>query len=124
MQQSEMTPPNGKLSPGLLKNHLELLSLEWGFEKQEGWRRLLVLGAGAILLSSAFVYFQIALIGWFLKMGYGWVKIGLILGGFFLVAGMSIILYFGKRQKGLGQPFQGSLIELKRSINWIEKLFF
>jgi len=124
MQQSETTHPNGKSSLGLLKDHLKLVSLEWGYEKREGRRRLLSLGVGAFLLFSSFVYLQVALIDWFLRMGLRWEGIGLILGGFYLVSGMSVLWLFGKRQEGLGPPFQGSLAELKRSLRWIEKRFF
>lgn len=124
MQQSETTPPNGNLSFGLLKDHLELASLEWGHEKQEGWRRLLCLGVGVILLFSSFIYFQMALIGWFLRMGMRWEGIGLIFGVFYFVSGISVIWFLGKRKKGLGPAFQGSLVEFKRSLQWIEKLFF
>jgi len=124
MQKSETTSPNGKSSLGLLNDHLELASLEWGYEKQEGWRRLLGFCVGAILLLSSFAYLQMALIGWLLRMGLKWEGIGLILGPAYLVSGILVILLFGKRQKGLGAPFQGSRSELQRSIKWIEKRFF
>jgi uncharacterized membrane protein YqjE len=123
-QQNGAPHPNRNQSLDLLKDHLELASLEWGVEKKEGRRRLLILGAGTILITSSYVYFQIALIGWFLKMGFSWASLGLMLGFLFLAVGLSVIRFFGKRQEGLGQPFQGSRNELKRSIRWIEKLLF
>ena len=123
MQRSEITAPNGKSSLGLLQDHLELASLECAYEKKEGWRRLLSIGVGVILLISSFIYFQLALVGWFLRMGLSWDGIGLILGIFYFVAGILVIWLLGKRQEGVGTPFQGSLAELKRSLNWIEKRF-
>jgi len=114
----------GKISLGLINDHLELLSLELGQEKQEGGRRLLILAGGAFLLFSSFFYLQLALIGLFLRMGWRWEGIGLIFGIFYLVSGLLVIFLFGKRQAGLGAPFQGSLSELKRSFHWIEKRFF
>ncbi len=124
MPQIEEPPSHGKFPFGLVKDHLELALLEWGVEKQEGWRRLVRLGAGAILLFSSFVYFQLALIGWFLRRGFQWEGIGFILGVFYFASGVLVLWLFGKRQEGLGPPFQGSLAELKRSFRWIEKRFF
>jgi hypothetical protein len=123
-QQNGTTASKGKLSLDLLKDHLDLALLEWEFEKQEGRRRLLILGGSIILISSSYVYFQIALIGWFLKMGFSWGSLGLILGFLFLAVGLAMIRFFGKRQEGLGRPFQESRIEFIRSIHWIEKLLF
>jgi uncharacterized membrane protein YqjE len=124
IRQGETTPPNGKPAPGLLKDHLELALLEWGYEKQEGRRRLLCLGVGGVLLFSSFLYLQLVLIGWFLRMGWGWGGIGSLLGAFYFASGMSVIWFFGRRQKGLGPAFQGSISELKRSLKWIENHFF
>jgi uncharacterized membrane protein YqjE len=122
-QQGETTPPNGKPSPGLLKDHLDLALLEWGYEKQEGWRRLLCLGVGALFLFSSFVYLQVAVIGWLLRMGLRWEGIGFLLGAFYFASGISVIWFLGRRQKGLGPAFQGSITELKRSLRWIENHF-
>ncbi len=124
MQQIETTSRNGKSSLDLLKDHLELVSLEWEFEKREGWRRLISLGVGAILIFSSFVYMQMALFGWFLQMGLRGQEISVIFGCIYFVSGIIVIWFFGRRQNGLGPPFQGSLSEFKRSFNWIEKRFF
>jgi len=123
-QECETAHPNGRSPLGLLKDHVELVSLELEYEKQEGWRRLLSLGAGVLLLFSSFAYLQAALIFWFLRAGLRWEGIGLLLGCAYLVLGMSVIWFFGRRRKGLGAPFQGSLAELRRSLRWIEKRFF
>lgn len=123
-QQNGATAPSETQPLDLMKDHLELASLEWGFEKKDGRRRLFAFGIGAILVASSAVYFQIAFVGWFLKMGFRWASIGLILGFSFLAAGLSVIRFLGKRQKGLGPPFHGSRTELMRSVQWIQKLLF
>ena len=124
MPTSGTVPLNGKPVSSLLNDHRELAALEWAFEKQEGRRRFLGIGFGSVLLFSSFLFFQFPLIGWMTGRGWSLEAIGLILGGLYFVSGALIVWIFGRRRSGVGPPFQGSLIELTRSLHWIEKRFF
>jgi len=124
MPRIETVPLNGQPEPSLLRDHWKLAALEWEFERQEGRRRLRILGLGAVLLFCSFAYLQFPLVGWMMGRGWRLEEIGWILGGTYFVAGALVVWIFGKRRKGVGPPFQGSLIELTRSLRWIEKRFF
>ncbi len=124
MNSSETTQTNGKLLWGLAKDHLELASLEWNFEKQKGWRRFLVGGAGAILLVSSYIFFHVALCAALIKTGMTWINVGFYLGTVYLLVGAGILWFCTRREPEVGIPMKGSREEIKRSLNWIEKRFF
>ncbi len=117
-------PSTGKRFFDLARDHVKLASLEWQYEKQNWRRRLLVRGGGAALLFCGFVFLQIAIIGGLLAVGMkiGW--IGLLLFAVYTVSGVAMIKFFGKRDKIVGDAFQGTIEEIKRSVNWIEKNLF
>ncbi len=116
-------PSNGKPMSGLLQDHLDLAALEWVFEIQEGRRRFLSLGLGAVLLFTSFIYLQFPLVGWLITRGWSWERVGSVMGGIYFVSGALVVWFLGRRRKGVGPPFHVSLIELTRSLHWIEKRF-
>jgi Putative Actinobacterial Holin-X, holin superfamily III len=123
MSQSETTPMSGKLLFSLLRDHLELVSLEWQYERQRAWRRFLIKGSGAIFLATSYIFIHVALIGALLRWGMSVGMIGLCLSLFYFVLGSLMLGFFKKHDAEAEKPFQGTREEVKRSFNWIEKYF-
>ena len=121
---SEKGPSTGRVLLELAKDHLQLASLEWEFERRKWWRRLLVRGGGATILASAYLFFHLALVVALHDYGLTWVTIGVSVGFVYALVGSALFWGLGRREPAAGEPFEGSREELRRSYHWIERLFF
>lgn len=108
---------------GLLEDQLDLLSLEWQYEKKQGCRRFVGIIIGFVLILTAFLFLQVALVRGLIALGgsLGWICVGL--GGAYGALGLVIYGRFARRDPSVGEPFQASREELKRNLEWIQKLF-
>src|SRR5262245_25047427 len=101
---------------GLIEDHIELASLEWQFEKEQGTRRLMAVGAGLILGLCAFGFLQIAILGGLVGLGMPlWgaaVSLAVVYGG---IAGVCL-WRFGHRPAQAGEPFQGTRAEIRKNL--------
>ncbi len=124
MPPSEESFRSRTLPVDLMKDHLELALLEWRYEWGEARRRVLAWGAGLLLAASSAVLLNVALIGWATKRGWGVERVALALGVAYLLAGAAVVVRWGRRQTGVGGPFEGSREELNRSVPWSIDRFF
>ncbi len=117
-------PPNfAKALLGLIKDHVELATLECVYEKEAGQRRAVGLAAGVALLFFSFLFLQLCIVGLLHRMGLGFASIGLM--GCLFYGGIAYYLLKRAlaRDPGVGKPFQSSIQQVKRSFEWIESRF-
>jgi len=108
---------------GVLSDHIDLVSLEAGYESQQAARRLAAIVVAACLLFGAFVLLQVAILFGLARLGIGvgWASLGLaVLYG---LIGTGIAARWGRRDPKVGSPFEGTRREVKESLQWIQKLF-
>jgi uncharacterized membrane protein YqjE len=115
---------NGKLMMGLLRDHLELASVELKYAKDKARRRLLGWVAAGLLAVTGYVFLQVALLGGLRALGLGLGQGALLLGVVYALGAFLIIKKFSKSDKQTGSAFQATRDELHRSFNWIEKNLF
>jgi hypothetical protein len=121
---SRNTASSLKLLTGLFRDHAELASLEFSYEKFKGWRRLLSVGAVATLFLCAFLFFQFVFIGVLAHLGLSLTKIGLLGVVLYGGSGALVLIRLIRKTRSDEGPFAGSRAEFKRSLDWIEKNFF
>jgi uncharacterized membrane protein YqjE len=115
------TPSLGGRMLELLATHLELVQLEFRYERGVGRRRLFITAFAVLCLVSAFVFMQIVLTVTLLKWGLPLFAACLALACFWAAVGVGMYLLYGQRNARAHEPFAGTREELSRSLQWIQK---
>ena len=106
-----------------LSDHIDLAALELGYEAQEAVKRLTAAGIIFILVLTAFIGLQVALIGLLIKLGLSLGLASFILSVVYFAAAFVIYRVLGRRDKRVGPPFAATHRELKGTLRWIQRIF-
>src|SRR5258707_812535 len=106
----------------LIEDQMDLVALEWDYEKTQGLRRIGALVAAGVLGMAAFILIQVALVIGIAELGLKTVYACLVLAG--LYGGLALLLIgkFSRRPSRVGMPFQGTREELKKNLKWIQQI--
>jgi len=105
----------------LLEDQMELVSLEMGYEADQGVRRVAALVVAAFLGLTAFAVLQVAIVKgleWAgLSLAQACVTLAAVYGG----TAAGLIMKFGRRDKRAGEPFQGTREEIRKNLRWMRQ---
>ncbi len=107
----------------LIDDQVKLAQLEYDYESRHTIRRLIVVAAAAVCVISAFVYIQVALVSGLEIAGIPVYASALGLAVLYGIGGWVLFRRFGRRDPQAGEPFQGTLNEMARNVQWIRQLF-
>jgi len=108
---------------GLLEDQIELVALEWQYEKSHSLRRILAVVFGVLFAVAAFSMMLVAAVLGLVSLGLTTAQACLILGGILAVIAAILLLGFTQRDPQAGPPFQGSREEARKNIQWIRRFF-
>lgn len=125
MTDSEGEPKGSRWSEifALLDDQLKLASLELRYEKALALRRVLAYGMVVLLVATAFVLLQVALVCALLRVGLALGGACLGLGCVYVAGAWGVFRVWARRDPRVGKPFQASAEELKENLRWIRKFF-
>ena len=107
--------------PRVLEDHFELLQLECRYESEEGKKRFLMLTLTGLCLVGCMAFLHMALMYALWRSGIPVYAICLGLAVFWGGVGTLIFYRFGRRNPRVGDPFDASRSEIKKSLQWMQK---
>jgi uncharacterized membrane protein YqjE len=108
---------------GLVEDHLDLATLEWEYEKQQGARKLTAIAVAGVLILTAYVLVQFGLVHTLTRLGLSSDVACALLASVYVLLGGLILWQFARRDPRAGRPFQATCQEITKNLQWIQKLF-
>lgn len=125
MSENGHEPPRRSLTGdviSVLEDQVELISLELGYETEQGAKRAVALLLAAFLGMLAFAILQIAIVKGLELLGVSLGVACVILATAYTLVAALLVMKFGRRDKRAGEPFQGTRSEIRKNLEWMRQL--
>jgi len=106
-----------------MSDHVDLAALELRFEARQAAKLLWVAGVVLILVLTAFIVLQVAIVGALMRAGLSMGLAALLLSALYVALALAVYGMFGRRDKRMGPPFIGTQTEMRETLRWIQKIF-